>query len=117
MKTRKYRAFTREQILKIQNYATLTRGSNELSLLVCLFINSTLSIRSLIGWFNSEKSSRLEYLRKNEKINQFLEDVVNAKILFTKTHQTYLSQWKHQCSILTGVNDATFEMLRRDTMN
>ena len=78
-----------------------------MAMLIYLLLETRLKIRDLLGWFNKDVTKRLEYSK------HLLPDYAKVPILFPKTHQAYLAQWKRACRSWIGVEGATFEMLKR----
>lgn len=113
MKSKK--AFTRWQMELIQNRVRRQSETEELSMLVYLLIKTRLKVSELLGWFNKDVKRRIEYLEQTNESLSLLE-YLHVPILFPKTHQAYLSQWKRYCQKWIGVNDATFEMLKRNAI-
>lgn len=118
MDDRKTRCLTADQMKTIRQRVSVRKNTDEMSLLIYLWIETRLTMRDLLGWFNNDPGKRRLYLNNREEL---LEDFANVPKLFPKTHQTYLMQWKRSCRSWVGVEGATFEMLRRkmteDEMN
>ncbi|GFT26030.1 uncharacterized protein NPIL_17021 [Nephila pilipes] len=107
---RRGRVFTPEQLETIQNRVEKWKDTDEMALLVFLMLKTKLKMSDLLGWFNTDPVKRQNYLKEH---SDYLADYVFVPVLFPKTHQAYLNQWKRVCSNWFGIQQATFEMLRR----
>lgn len=87
----------------------MRKTTSEVCLLVYMLMTTNLKIRDLLGWFNHNRSKRQRVLEDP----QILEEYELSRVLFPKTHQTYLLQWKRACELWIGKRNVTFEMLRR----
>lgn len=106
---RRGRAFSKEQIQVIQKKIEVWKETDEMALLVFVFMNTNLKLQDVLTWFNNNVAKRLLYV--NEK--KWTGDFWYARNLFPKTHQAYLNQWRRVCKKWFGIQAATFEMLKR----
>lgn len=106
---RRGRAFTSEQVNIILERMKILKETDELALLVFLLMETNLKLQQILGWFNTDPVRRKEYL----KDGWLSSDYASAPKLFPKSHQAYLNQWKRICSQWFGIQEATFEMLKR----
>ncbi|GFT05739.1 uncharacterized protein TNCV_4670361 [Trichonephila clavipes] len=107
---RRGRVFTPEQMETIQTRVEKLKDTEEMALLVFLLLKTKLKMSDLLSWFNTDPVKRQDYLKEH---TDWMADYVSAPVLFPKTHQAYLNQWKRLCSHLFGIHQATFEMLKR----
>lgn len=107
---RNTQAFTKQQLNTILHFVECRKDREEMSLLVYLLLHTRLKVGEVLGWFNRDVDQRIEFL---ETLNIPLSDFMRVPILFTKTHQAYLNRWKKTCKTSFGVENATFEMLKR----
>ncbi|GFQ86759.1 uncharacterized protein TNCT_228651 [Trichonephila clavata] len=107
---RRGRVFTPEQIKTIQTRVEKLKDTEEMALLVFLLLKTKLKMSDLLSWFNKDPVKRQNYLKEHA---DWLADYGSVPVLFPKTHQAYLNQWKRLCSHLFGIHQATFEMLKR----
>ncbi|GFQ80233.1 uncharacterized protein TNCT_549681 [Trichonephila clavata] len=107
---RKGRVFTLDQMQTIHTRVEKLKDTEEMALLVFLLLKTKLKMSDLLSWFNTDPKKRQDYLKEHA---EWLEDYASVPVLFPKTHQAYLNQWKRLCSNLFGVHQATFEMLKR----
>ncbi|GIY77304.1 uncharacterized protein CDAR_422811 [Caerostris darwini] len=113
--TRKGKRFTTEQLEFISQKVSTLKNTDEMSLLVYLILKTKLKIKDLLGWFNTDLDKRRVYLQEHN--TSLLEDYTSVPKLFPKTHHAYLLQWKQACKLWLNVEGASFEMLKRCTMN
>lgn len=107
---RRGRVFTPEQLQTIRSRVEKWKETDEMALLIYLLVETPLKVGDLLGWFNTNVEKRKEYLKdKPDLLGEFL----SVPKLFPKTHQAYLKQWKRVCSQWFGIQEATFEMVRR----
>lgn len=107
---RQGRIFTPEHIETIRLRVSTWRKTDEMALMVFLLLETKLKTKDLLGWFNRDREKRQLYLKGKD---EWLADFGSAPVLFPKTHQAYLNQWKVVCKKWFNIQGATFEMLRR----
>lgn len=107
---RRGRIFTSENIETIRLRVSTWKETDEMALMVFLLLETKLKTKDILGWFNRDCEKRQLYLQGK---NEWLVEFGSAPVLFPKTHQAYLNQWKTVCKKWFGIHGATFEMLRR----
>lgn len=108
---RRGRKFTADQMHTIRGRVEKWKDTDEMALLVMLLLDTKLKMQELLGWFSNDPVLRVNYLEAHNMDGMM--EYANAPRLFSKTHQTYLNQWKRVCNQWFGIRGATFEMLRR----
>ncbi|GBN19703.1 hypothetical protein AVEN_261786-1 [Araneus ventricosus] len=107
---RRGRVFTHEQLETVRSRVEKWKDTDEMALLVFLLLETQLKVTDLLGWFNMDSEKRKEYLKDKPEL---LGEYLTAPVLFPKTHQAYLKQWKRVCNQWFGIREGTFEMVRR----
>lgn len=107
---RRGRIFTPKHIETIRLRVTTWKNTDEMALLVFLLLETKLKTKDILGWFNKDREKRRLYLKEKDEL---LAELGSVPLLFPKTHQAYLNQWKVVCKKWFGIQGATFEMLRR----
>jgi len=93
----------------IQSRVDVWKETDEMALLVFILLNTKLTIQDVLSWFNNNVKRRQEVFRQKK----WCFNYETVPKLFSKTHQAYLNQWKQVIKQWFGIEEATFEMLRR----
>lgn len=109
-------SFTPWTLVQIWKWCSKRLEDDDLSLLIACQMVTKLSICSLLGWFNECSEKRLKFLQQlsDDSCKSHLIKYTESKdVLFTRSYKYYLKRCKVLCCELTGMCNASFEMIAK----